>query len=267
MEIMVIEPPSSAPFPNAPVAAGFWQNHEASSAEEVLSWAIETFGGSLAISTSFQHEGMVILDMAARLSPDIRVFTLDTGRLPDETYQMMDTVRDRYGIAVEVVSPDPEELRAMVSEYGPNLFRQDVAQRLLCCHIRKTRPLERKLAQLDAYVVGLRRSQTRARGRVRKVDTTTTPVKISPLADWSKEQVDAYTRKHNVPTHPLYAQGYASIGCGPCTRAIVAGESERDGRWWWEQDNEKECGLHFSAGHEAQARADILITEILSARV
>lgn len=239
---------------------------ERASAEEVLAWAIGTYGSSLAIGTSFQREGMVILDMAARISPRVRVFTLDTGRLPDETYKMIETVRERYGVSIEIVSPDPEELHAMVSQHGPNLFYRGVPQRLLCCHVRKTRPLERKLAELDAYVVGLRREQTPARTKVKKVDFESTPVKISPLADWTVRQVDEYTRRHGVPTHPLYAQGYTSIGCAPCTRATQPGESERAGRWWWEQRTEKECGLHFSASHEAQVKADVLISEILSAR-
>ena len=152
----------------------------------------------------------------------------------------------------------------MVSQFGPDLFHNDVAQRLLCCHIRKTRPLERKLGELRAYVVGLRRDQTPARSKVKKVEITSTPTKISPLADWTSEQVDRYTRKHKVPVHPLYAQGYTSIGCAPCTRAIQPGESERDGRWWWEERAEKECGLHFSASHEAMVKADVLISEILS---
>jgi len=240
---------------------------ESASVRQVLAWAIGEYGSSLAIGTSFQHEGMVILDMAARISSDVRVFTLDTGRLPDETYQMIETVRERYGISIEMVSPDPEEVHAMVAQHGPNLFYRDVPQRLLCCHVRKNRPLERKLAELCAQVVGLRRDQTKARTRIKKVDFSSTPVKISPLADWTRQQVDEYTREHRVPQHPLYAQGYTSIGCGPCTRAVAPGESERDGRWWWEKQTEKECGLHFSAGHEAQKKADVLLSEILSARV
>jgi phosphoadenylyl-sulfate reductase (thioredoxin) len=245
---------------------GWSQDFEDTSAEHVLGWAIRTYRRSLAICTSFQLEGMVILDMAVRILPDICVFTLNTGWLPDETYHMIDTVRERYGISVELVSPDAEEVRAMVEQHGHNLFYRDVPHRLLCCQVRKTRALERKLATLRAQVVGLRRSQTRARMNIKKVDLESTPVKISPLADWTRQQVDDYTRRHGVPKHPLYAKGYASIGCAPCTRALLPGEEERDGRWWWEQNRaEKECGLHFSPSDEAQAQADVLIRDIVAA--
>lgn len=269
IEIMAALPrpvPSSHPVFGGDVAdicLDFSRDFESATAEEILTWAIGTYGRSLAISTSFQREGMVILDMAARISSGVRVFTLDTGRLPEETHQMIETVRKHYGVSVEVIAPDPGEVQAMVAQYGPNLFQRDVAQRLLCCHIRKSRPLERKLRELSAYVVGLRRDQTQARTRIKKLDVAGTPVKIGPLADWTAQQVDEYTRTHKVPVHPLYAQGYTSIGCAPCTRAIQPGESERDGRWYWEQRAEKECGLHFSASHEAQVRADVLIDEIL----
>ena len=239
---------------------------EGASAEEILAWAIMEYSSSLALSTSFQLEGMVILDMATRISTGFRVFTLDTGRLPEETYQMIETVRARYGVSIERVSPDAEQVSAMVSQHGPNLFHHDVPHRLLCCHIRKTLPLGRKLAELSAYIVGLRREQTRARASVKKVDPAISPAKISPLADWTSEQVAEYTRKHSVPMHPLYAKGYASIGCAPCTRAIGPQEYERDGRWWWER-SDKECGIHFNPSPETQNQFDVLVTEILAKNV
>ncbi|MCU1273151.1 MAG: adenylylsulfate kinase / phosphoadenylylsulfate reductase (thioredoxin) [Bryobacterales bacterium] len=242
---------------------------EGASPEEILAWAIKRYGSSLALSTSFQREGMVILDMAARITTDFRVFTLDTGRLPDETHQMIEAVRARYGVSIEMVSPDAEQVRAMVSEHGPNLFYRDVPHRMLCCHIRKTLPLERKLGELSAYIVGLRREQTQARSAVKKLDLTTSPAKISPLADWTRSQVEEYTSKHSVPTHPLYANGYTSIGCAPCTRAPRHGEcGERDGRWWWEQQrSQKECGLHFNPSPEAQNQFDVLVSDILTKTV
>lgn len=260
---------SASPFqPSIELPVEFCgRDAESASAEEILAWAIKKYGSSLALSTSFQLEGMAILDMAARISTDFRVFTLDTGRLPDETYQMIESVRARYGISIEMVSPDAEQVRAMVSEHGPNLFYQDVPHRMLCCHIRKTLPLERKLAELSAYIVGLRREQTQARSAVKKVDQTTAPAKISPLADWTRWQVEEYTRKHSVPTHPLYASGYTSIGCAPCTRAPGQGGCERDGRWWWEQRSQKECGLHFNPSPEAQNQFDVLVTDILTKTV
>ena len=185
--------------------------------------------------------------MAARVSPAVRVITLDTGRLPEETHQMIEQVRERYGVAVEVVLPDPGEVAAMVSQHGPNLFYREVALRRLCCEVRKVRPLERKLAEFQAWAVGLRREQSETRREVSKIEQINGRLKLSPLADWTREQVDDYIREHRVPVHPLYEKGYTSIGCAPCTRATLAGEDERAGRWWWEQDAAKECGIHFDA--------------------
>lgn len=216
-------------------------------ASEILSWAVETYGPSFAIATSFQKEGMVVVDLVSRLTDHPRVFTLDTGRLPEETYRMMDIVRERYGIAVEVVFPDREEVERMTSQYGPNLFLESVERRLMCCEIRKVRPLERKLRELRAWGTGLRREQSETRTGVPKVELVDGRMKISPLADWTAAQVDEYIQEHEVPLHPLYEQGYASIGCVPCTRPILPGESSRAGRWWWEQDSKKECGIHFAA--------------------
>jgi phosphoadenosine phosphosulfate reductase len=233
-------------------------------AEEVVAWAVERFGQSLALTTSFQKEGMVVLDMAARLDPRIRILTLDTGRLPEQTYGMIETVRERYGVTVETVSPDSGEVERMVAEHGPNLFYRDIASRMLCCQVRKVRPLERKLSELDAYMTGLRREQSETRAELEQIDYDGVPVKISPLAEWTAAQVETYTREHEVPVHPLYAAGYPSIGCEPCTRAIAAGESERDGRWWWEQGVDKECGLHFTPDGRAQRKVDVMLEEVLA---
>jgi phosphoadenosine phosphosulfate reductase len=218
---------------------------EAASASKILVWAIETYGESFAIATSFQKEGMVIVDLAARIEPRVRVFTLDTCRLPAETHRMIETVRGRYGIATEIVLPDAAEVQEMVSISGENLFYQSVESRRLCCDIRKVRPLERKLSTLRAWATGIRRDQSETRAHTRKVELSATPVKINPLADWTTAQVEEYTRANQVPVHPLYAHGYASIGCAPCTRAIEPGEDQRAGRWWWERDARKECGIHF----------------------
>ena len=240
---------------------------EEGSAAEILSWAADTYGRAFAVSTSFQAEGMVLVEMLSRVAKNPRVLTLDTGRLPDETYQMIDTVRDRYGIRVEVVLPDAAEVESMVAQHGPDLFHSGVAQRMLCCNIRKVRPLERKLAEFRAWAVGLRRSQNESRAAVQKVDFKSAPVKLSPLADWTAEQVEEYTARHGVPRHPLYARGYSSIGYAPCTRAVEAGEGERAGRWWWEQDADKECGIHFTADGRAQRSVDVLLEELLRPRV
>jgi phosphoadenosine phosphosulfate reductase len=233
-------------------------------AHDLLRDAIHTYGRRLAITTSFQSEGMVVVDMAARISSDVRVITLDTGRLPAETHAMIAVVRDRYGIEVEIVTPDERETEAMVGRYGPDLFRDSVAKRRLCCEIRKVRPLERKLAELDAYVVGLRRGQSESRENVQHIEHVNGKVKISPLADWTREAVDRYIAEHGVPRHPLYALGYTSIGCAPCTRATVDGEDERAGRWWWELDTAKECGLHFTPDGTVRREVDVLLEEVLA---
>jgi len=239
---------------------------ESASARELIQWATKTFGSRFAVVTSFQSEGMVLLDMAARLSSSLRVVTLDTGRLPEETYQMMEMIRERYGLPIEVVAPDAGEVESMMTRFGPNLFYETPALRRLCCHIRKVRPLDRKLSEVDAWAVGLRRSQSDTRGALTKVEEIEGRVKISPLADWSAAQVADYIREHNVPSHTLYAKGYTSIGCGPCTRATIAGEDERAGRWWWEQQDNKECGIHFSAEGKVERTLDVLVREILEAQ-
>jgi thioredoxin-dependent adenylylsulfate APS reductase len=225
----------------------YYREFENVPAEGVLSWALAKFAGTFAIATSFQKEGMVIIDMAARIDPRVRVFTLDTGRLPDDTHFMMDAVIQRYGIAIEMVRPDAGEVDRMVAERGLNLFYDSPENRHLCCEVRKVRPLARKLAELEAWAVGLRREQSAERAETQKVEEIDGRVKISPLADWSLEQVDRYLAENSVPIHPLYARGYASIGCDPCTRALRPDESERAGRWWWEQDQKKECGIHVTA--------------------
>jgi phosphoadenosine phosphosulfate reductase len=239
---------------------------EHASAPALLEWAIAEFGDSLAIATAFQAEGMVILDMASRLPGRVRVLTLDTGRLPEETYQMIEMVRERYGITVETVVPDTAEVEAMVRLHGLNLFYRAVPFRNLCCEIRKVRPLERKLREFKAWVAGLRRGQNESRAAVRKVEQIEGKVKLSPLADWPTEQVRDYIQRHNVPVHPLYAAGYRSIGCAPCTRAVQPGEDERGGRWWWELDAAKECGIHFSPEGKAERKLDVLLSEILEAK-
>ena len=239
---------------------------EKAPAEELLAWALDKFGDGLAISTAFQAEGMVIVDMAARILPGARVLTLDTGRLPEETYSMIETVRERYGIAVEIVAPEPAEVEAMVAMHGPNLFYREAPLRMLCCEVRKVRPLMRKLAGFEAWVVGLRREQNESRADVAKIEENAGRLKLSPLADWTGDQVQAYIRAHDVPVHPLYAAGYRSIGCAPCTRAVKPGEDERSGRWWWELEADKECGIHFSPDGKAERKLDVLVNEILGAR-
>ena len=215
-------------------------------ASDLLRWVIETYQERFTIATSFQKEGMVLLDLAWRTRLPFRAFTLDTGRLPKETYSMLEHVRQRYGITVEIVTPDPADICGMVKEHGPNLFYRSPELRQMCCDVRKVRPFERKLQECDAWATGLRRGQGISRAAVPKVAEEAGRLKLAPVVDWSVQQVDAYIRKHDVPVHPLYAQGYTSIGCAPCTRALQEGEGERAGRWWWEAGVMKECGIHFA---------------------
>ena len=215
--------------------------------EEVLAWALERWHPRIAICTSFQAEGMALFDMAWRLNPAVRLFTVDTGRLPQETHDMIERVRDRYGVEVEVRFPDAAKVEAMVNRHGPNLFRRAVEARLLCCHVRKVEPLVDVLAELDAWVTGLRRDQWASRANIRKIEIDHDHgglAKLSPLADWTVEEVQDYNRAHGVPVHPLYERGFTSIGCAPCTRATAPGEDARAGRWWWEKNAPKECGIH-----------------------
>lgn len=219
---------------------------EATPAAELVAWAIETYRDRFAIATGFQKEGMVVVDMAWRVSREVRVFTLETGRLPEETHQMMETLRERYGIVVERVRPDADEVEEMVARHGADLFRDGLELRRQCCEVRKVRPLDRKLAELDAWATGLRRGQSAERAGVPKLERLDGRVKINPLADWTEAQVEDYLVRHDVPVHPLFARGFASIGCEPCTRALLPGETGRAGRWWWERESRKECGIHFA---------------------
>ncbi len=237
------------PAPRAPEAiAAAARDLAGAEPQEVLHWALATFPRErLALCTSFQVDGMALLDMAWRLDPQVRVFTIDTGRLPAETYALMDQVRERYGIAVEVYFPDAADVEPLVRAEGPNLFYRSVPLRLACCDVRKVRPMQRVLRGLDVWITGLRRDQYQTRAGVEVVEIDTAHgglVKVNPLAHWTEVQVWNYVRDHDVPTHALYDQGYTSIGCAPCTRPVQPGESARAGRWWWEQDAPKECGMH-----------------------
>jgi phosphoadenosine phosphosulfate reductase len=214
----------------------------------ILTWSIESFHPRLALSCSFgDPEGMVLLDMMHRIESSSRVFVLDTGRMHQETYDLIDRVRDRYDKRVEVVLPDTGAVQDMVREHGTNLFYESLEKRKLCCHLRKVEPSARFLADLDAYVTGLRRGQHLTRTDTRKIEVDRANggiLKVNPLVDWSYDEVWQYVRSHGIPVNRLHAQGYPSVGCAPCTRAVQAGEDPRAGRWWWENPETKECGLH-----------------------
>jgi phosphoadenylyl-sulfate reductase (thioredoxin) len=194
------------------------------------------------------------------------VFTIDTGRLPKQTHALISKVRSRYGIEIEILTPDTAEVDRMVALHGPDLFRDSVSRRRTCCEVRKVRPLQRKLADLDAWVVGLRRGQSETRQDTVNVGLDEKHhglYKLCPLANWTDDEVWDYIRQHEVPHHTLYDKGYTSIGCEPCTRATSDGEHARAGRWWWEANASKECGIHLGPTGEVKREFDVLLDEVL----
>lgn len=209
-------------------------------------------------STSFGAEDMVVLDLIRRKNLPIAPFTLDTGRLPEETYRLMQQVEARYGHCVDVIFPDAEAVRHLVAAQGINGFYDGVDKRKACCAVRKTEPLARALGGKSAWVTGLRAAQsvTRAHLAPREWDNGYLLTKFSPLHDWTEAEVWEYLRAFDVPTNELHARGYPSIGCAPCTRAITVGEDIRAGRWWWELPESKECGLH------ARSPLDVKVREV-----
>ena len=217
---------------------------------DVLEWGLGRFGERLSLSTAFQDGDVALIDIAYRIDPEVRVFSIDTGRLPQETHDLIEQLRERYaGLRLELLSPDGGQVQRLVDRHGPNLFLRSVEQRLLCCNVRKVQPLNRALERLDCWVTGLRRDQWASRTDIRKVEIDhdhDAIVKLNPLAEWTHDEVWDYLRENQVPTHALYARGYTSIGCAPCTRAIGPDEPTRAGRWWWETDAPKECGMHCS---------------------
>ncbi len=217
-------------------------------AQEALQWASDQLHPRVAKASSFGAEDAVIVDMMIKINPRFRFFTLDTGRLPQETYDIMDAVRKRYGINLEVMFPDTDEVEEMVRKKGLNLFYESVENRRLCCGIRKVHPINRMLGTLDGWITGLRQDQTETRrdAKIFEVDTQHNNIlKINPLVDWTWDRLWGYIRANDVPYNKLLDAGYPSIGCAPCTKAVEAGQDARSGRWWWEHDTHKECGLHM----------------------
>jgi phosphoadenosine phosphosulfate reductase len=219
--------------------------------QEILALALREYGPDIAISFS-GAEDVVLVDMAAKIGGSFRVFTLDTGRLHPETYQFIDRVSARYGLTIEAFFPQPEAVQALVREKGLFSFYKDGHKE--CCSIRKVEPLMRALSGSVAWVTGQRQDQspgTRGAVPVMQIDRTFgTPerplVKFNPLSYWTSQQVWAYIREHEVPYNLLHDRGFISIGCEPCTRPVNPGQHEREGRWWWEEETKKECGLHAS---------------------
>jgi len=204
--------------------------------------------GQVAFASSLGAEDMVLADAIFTADLPIAIFTLDTGRLPRETLELLERMRSRYSREVEIFRPQADEVARYVSTHGANAFYESVELRKSCCHIRKVEPLARALKGRDAWLTGLRRAQsvTRTDLPLREFDAAHGLVKFNPLADWSEEEVWAYVRDREVPYNALHDRGYPSIGCDPCTRAIRPGEDVRAGRWWWESRDSKECGIHLS---------------------
>ncbi|MGH8675581.1 MAG: phosphoadenylyl-sulfate reductase [Burkholderiales bacterium] len=220
---------------------------EGAAPQDLLRWALEIFGRRIAFAWS-GAEDVAVLDMMWRIDPKAaRVFTLDTGRLNPETYDVISAVQRRYGIEVEIQFPEAAAVEQIVRERGVNLFYNSIENRKLCCGARKVEPLKRMLAQLDGWITGLRRTQAVTRTALARIEIDHAfggIIKLNPLANWTTQQVFDYIKAHGVPRTKLHEQGYPSIGCAPCTRAVRLGEDERAGRWWWESPESKECGLH-----------------------
>ena len=216
---------------------------------ETLAWCLKEFGPEgVILASSFSAEDQVLTDMLAKINPAARIFTLDTGRLFQETYDVMQRTMERYGIRYETCVPNSEEIASLVSLEGPNSMYQGIGKRERCCEIRKIKPLNKILATAAAWICGLRRDQaiTRTGIEVIEWDSQHGLYKISPLANWSEKEVWQYIREYDVPYNALYDKGFRSIGCAPCTRATGPDEDIRAGRWWWEAPEHKECGLHKS---------------------
>ncbi len=215
--------------------------------EELLAWAVERFGERVVLACSLGMEDVALVDLLSRVTKSPQVFVLDTGRLHEESYETLDSLRSRYGINIEVYFPDAAAVQNLMRTKGAYSFYESIENRKECCGVRKVEPLQRALAGRAAWITGMRREQAVTRGDLALVEVD--PVnagllKFNPLAEWSLAQLEDYVKQRQVPLHPLHAKGYPSIGCAPCTRAIQTGEDIRAGRWWWESADTKECGLH-----------------------
>ncbi|MGH7884949.1 MAG: phosphoadenylyl-sulfate reductase [Thermodesulfobacteriota bacterium] len=224
------------------------QQYENKAPEEILSWAFDNFHPNIVLASSFQAQGVALIDLLMKVRPDSRIVTLDTGRLPQETYDVMDKISSKYNVNIEVIFPDKGEVEEMVNQNGINLFYKTVQNRRMCCSVRKTNPLNKFLKTVDAWITSIRKNQTDSRSNAKKFEIDYIHgriLKINPLVDWAQEEVWDYVKKNEVPYNKLHDLGYPSIGCAPCTRAIKPGEDTRAGRWWWEIGTDKECGIHF----------------------
>ncbi|ALC17933.1 phosphoadenosine phosphosulfate reductase, thioredoxin-dependent [Desulfuromonas soudanensis] len=230
--------PTPRNLPQLPGGAG---------AEEILRAGLEAAGGPVALASSFGIEDVVVIDLIRELQLPVSIFALDTGRLPEETYQTAEAVAQRYGVRIDWYFPERSAVEELERDKGLFSFRNSLEDRHQCCAIRKVEPLQRALAGLSGWVTGMRAEQSVTRSVLAPLEIDFPHggiVKINPLAAWSEAEVWAYAEKKRLPVNPLHKQGYPSIGCAPCTRAVQPGESTRAGRWWWEDPEHRECGLH-----------------------
>lgn len=226
-----------------------WNGVDLSDARAVLARALELYHPRIALASSFSLEDAVVLDILMSIRKDARVFALDTGRLNPETYECAEEIRRRYGVQIEWYFPRHDAVEQLERTKGLFSFKESVENRKECCGIRKVEPLERALSSLDGWITGLRREQSVTRSDLQPVETDAAHhniAKINPLAAWTLHDVWTYAREKRIPYNRLYDIGYTSIGCAPCTRAIEPGEDQRAGRWWWENPEHKECGLHLN---------------------
>lgn len=215
--------------------------------KEVLEYFLDVYRGKIALSSSMGAEDQVLTDMILSVDKSVPLFTLDTGRLFPETYDLIDRTNKKYGICIKVYFPDKDQIEEMVNTKGINLFYKTVENRKLCCYLRKQESLKRALSGIDVWICGLRKEQSVARFYARLIewDENNGLIKLNPLIEWAEKDVWEYIKIHSVPYNVLHDHGFPSIGCQPCTRPVKLGEDPRSGRWWWEQQEQKECGLHI----------------------
>ena len=219
---------------------------EGKTPQEVLTFFLAEYKGQIALSSSLGIEDQLLTDLVVKIDKQARIFTLDTGRLFPETYSLIDKTNMKYNIQLEVFFPQHEAVEAMVKKEGINLFYAGIDQRKQCCNVRKMEPLKRAFQGLEVWICGLRREQSITRKDMQLVewDENNQLIKLNPLINFTEQEVWDYIKANNVPYNKLHDKGFPSIGCQPCTRAIEAGEDVRAGRWWWENPEHKECGLH-----------------------
>lgn len=217
-----------------------------SSSVEVLEFFLDEYKGKIALASSLGAEDQILTKMLCDIDKNVKIFTLDTGRLFADTYDLIHRTNNKYGIKMQVYFPDAGRVEEMVNNKGINLFYESIENRKLCCGLRKIEPLKRAFKGLDVWICGIRREQsvTRSDMQVVEWDEVNNLIKINPLIEWGEQQVWDYIKENKIPYNPLHDKGFPSIGCQPCTRAILEGEDVRAGRWWWENPDTKECGLH-----------------------